>query len=1048
MLPTDQARDALSQGGVTAFADKNPHSQEYTQYASLIKNILKKTLPLDNVATETDGVAGRVPEPATEAIMPSGVSYSQTQEGLSPQMLSEGGLERFQAAGGDAQIATNLPTDPTELSAAMATAEKTSDETLTETAQKAVNDFDTGAFPEGDALDVFEMFVNRGALIQTDEGIDFNFNKFESGEEILAVVNAVSEVIANPTEAAKRGIKTNKETLEVAQQKLADEIGFTKQILKMKSGDLLKAEDMTALRIMLQKSAENLSNVAKEIEAGDDSSITLLKFRKLMSVHAGLQMKAKGAQTEIARALQSFQIPVGARTNVDAAEAVTQMLQDGGGVNHTKGLVKGYLKALEGGQANANKFVYSGWDSKAKGVFHEIYINGMLAYPKTQLKNGFATPIWMAYNQLVDLSIAVAGKARKQFDKDYFETITFDDVAARWHGFRQSIADAWVVANKSFATEVPADQASKIEFNQYKQIDSENLRIAGAYGKGVDWFGKMIRIPGRLLTAVDDFWRVVNSRGVLYEEAHRKARQTLANGGTDQEAVDNAMMVLLDPRSVSKEMDAAARYATLTQDLPQALGALTRVVQKDFFGRLILPFAKAPTNAIRMVADGHPLWAALRLTTPNGRKLLLGSPDVDPKLTDRARARLAMGTATMYYFYSLAQNGRMTGAMPSDQKVRNMLPPGWQPYSFVFRGKDFPKDEDGDFLPIWDKYGNPNGKLLYVNYSGLEPVSAFLGISADTAERMRRISDPAERTNFISASGMATFNYFKELPFLQGMGEIFAAIEYEDPSIIYRSPMQSTLGVLPMPYSAVVRNVDKLQDPTYKKVSNDLQYYSIEDVQAMYDKSLEERYPLDEVPYHLVGTVKDYSHSQFFQQEFINLWRNQMKNNPWHEENVTDYQYRYDMLGQKIESSVPYSVNPVAALWNSMTPFKISRSEEMPEWHKELVKLGAPLAVEKKTMHGISLPKYFRGELNQVAKNEVVLPAYEGMPPQTFRKALETLLGSVDFLTSKDEDQVRKIKKLENAFYQQGFEILLFKEENKDILQAYTEKKLVKEYAQ
>ena len=64
-----------------------------------------------------------------------------------------------------------------------------------------------------------------------------------------------------------------------------------------------------------------------------------------------------------------------------------------------------------------------------------------------------------------------------------------------------------------------------------------------------------------------------------------------------------------------------------------------------------------------------------------------------------------------------------------------MLPPGWQPYSLVFRAEDFPTDDDGDPLPMYnEKTGLPNGKLLYVSYQGLEPVSAFLGIAASTAQ--------------------------------------------------------------------------------------------------------------------------------------------------------------------------------------------------------------------------------------------------------------------------------------------------------------------------
>ena len=1042
MIPDNQARNALQSGGVLKPADKDPHSPEFIQLASWLGEIGKGIIKggSKEVVTDAGGdlIKGAVPIPTTERLMEPGTTYTGRQKKLEESVLSKKGLERFQAGGRDANIATTLPSDE-GLGDALSTIAKTSDETITSAATKK-----TGLANEGDALDVLEMTKKDNILVSTDEGIDFNFDKMESGEDVLATINAVSEIIKKPTDVAKRGKIPLNETYDQAEQLLADEIGFTKRVLKMKKGTTLNAEEMTALRIVLQNSGKKLTELARLIEKGEDSTANLLKFRRLMAIHSGLQMKAKGAQTEIARALNAFKIPVGARDDVSAAQAAEILLNESGGNAQAKKLAAGYIKALnEGGQSNANKYVYDGWDSKFKGVFHEIYINGLLAYPKTHFKNFFATPLFMVYNQFVDATAATVGTMKGLVGKRDPEGIFYGDIWARWYGMNQSYYDAFVTAYKTFRDEDPADALNKVEAQQFKAIDSENLRISGTMGQAVDWFGKMIRYPGRALMAADDFWRVIASRGVLYEEAYRKTRIGLMNGLDEQTAIDNGTMVLLDPRSVQDKMDAASTYATLTEDLGDGgIAKITRAMQQNFFGRIILPFAKAPTNAIRMVMQGHPLAA---LASKQTRADIMGQNGA--QAAQRARARIAFGSGTMSAVFLLAQTGRLTGALPQDQNLRNQLPKGWQPYSFVFRGENFPVDSNGEPLPLYDRNGVPNGELLYINYSGLEPVSAFFGIAADTAEKMRRFDDPTERMGFFSASLFATTDYFKNVPFLQGMSEIITAFKFDNADIILKSPMSNIYGVAPMPYSAIVRNVDKLMDPTIKTPSQPLEYYTIEDARKMFDDSKKTNNPLEYVPYEIVGTVKDSAgtSAQFWKENFEDIWLMQNKTNPWFEERKDDYQYRYDVLGYKVETSVPYSVNPVKALWNSLTPFKMSRSEAVPEWHKTIIRLGVPLSIEKKSMEGIALPKAFRGDLNELAKNEIEIPVAQGMESLTFRKHLELLMSSIAFKTAPRSDQIGMIRTAERKFYEAAFLQLMRMDEHSDILSAYSARQRLKE---
>ena len=115
----------------------------------------------------------------------------------------------------------------------------------------------------------------------------------------------------------------------------------------------------------------------------------------------------------------------------------------------------------------------------------------------------------------------------------------------------------------------------------------------------------------------DDFFKTIASRGALYEESVRAYRRSKHMGRDDTEAMDDAMMVLLDPKYATDEMDAAGRYATMTTDLGDGvIGKFTNAFRGNVLGKLTMPFAKAPTNTIKINAEGHPLIQAVLALNP------------------------------------------------------------------------------------------------------------------------------------------------------------------------------------------------------------------------------------------------------------------------------------------------------------------------------------------------------------------------------------------------------------------------------------------------
>jgi hypothetical protein len=1039
MAISDQAAEASRRGGPLLPPDG-------VQLAGKLDNILDIFRML---AKQPGRATESVPTGSEERMLPNrdlGAPdpYQQRQEQLAPQMLSPEGQQRFQDAGMNAGEAINpsptsgaldaLGPDQAVVDQARQNLQYADPQTMEvragATDKNAADYYDAAGAIKGTGPEQVGDFVRAGA-----DGIDFNFGRLQTGDDVKAMINEVSEIYADPIEAAKRGVITRKETLEEAETLLANEMGFTRELLKRRPGELLNAEQATAARILMTRSAERLTGLARAIRDGDDTTKTLVEFRRQMSIHAGIQMQVKGMQTEIARALGAFNIPASARTAEQQAEAAAAILADTGGRGEAKKLALGLLKAQEnGGNAGLNKFALGGWPSQLNGVFQEVYVNGLLSWTYTHIKNAFATPIFMAYQTFEEVLAGVVGGVERGIGRvvgagsDGFgraglgstaDGVYLGQALARVYGNSRALKDAWITAAETFRTEAPADALNKIEGAQLKAIDAENLGRSGPMGEFVDKLGRAIRIPGRSLMAVDDYWRVTSQRGELYAEAYRQAMIAKSLGKADQEAVDNAAMVILDPRSYAGQLDEAARYSTLTSDMGK-LGEVASFIQKvPVVGRILMPFAKAPTNAILR-------WAERMGATADYFK--------DPVARQRAIARVSLAYGAMNLVAGYAVDGRITGAMPSDERQRSMLPPGWRPYSFVLKGDNWPKDKDGDDLPIWDPITMvPNGPLTYVSYAGLEPVGAIVGIAATTVENMRRSNNPVVRDNMAAAAMAAVKDYFGDMPMLRTIGDLTKMFE-KGPAQIASGPLQSWL-----PYSAAVRAGERAVDPTIRRASGRPEYYTLEDVQR---EAEENGTP---VKYELVGMVKGRGTGTAAFNDAMDKWYSMLKDRElFGGSNDLTSAVQYDVFGRERTSNVPFGVNPMLALYNMVIPFNIRPGEEPSALEREHIRLKAPLRSAKEKEQGFAFSDAFQAEWTRVAKQQIKTQNPGTGQAEGFIEALQNLIGSANYTAMTDKEQFDAIRDIEDRFYDAALEVVFAMPEYEKVARAYRDYQYVR----
>jgi hypothetical protein len=1005
-------------------------------------------------------VAPRMPTPQEVGLVPNQGAFSEsaTKRALAGQVLSPEGVAKFEERGLKAPgINEEAPTDVlqdarTALANDAAEAELAAIN-IAEDAKKALNAEVRGFNPEtGTASDevaqavLSRLDVKSNNIKSLQDGGDFNFDYIDTSDDVLAVITAIGENFKGETATITRGKISNTETARAAAGLVADEIGLARSLLTRRIGEGgMTAEMFVASRELLVRSATRLEELAKQIKTGAGADVQL-KFRRQLAIHSGIQLQLKGAQTEAARALQSFQIRVDGEMDATRfGEEAQRLLSESGAEKSTAALASSLLKvAKTNGVSGVNGLARVGKYAKTKRMVHEAYLAGLLSSPATQMKNIVGTSSFMLFQLPTEAAAGVWGSVirggRSRLGMQYpisEDQIYMEDALLRLKGWSDAWGDAMKAASIAWRTEMPSG-ASKLDVEQYAASSSVDTKLEGSMlGRSLDEVAKRMRIPFRLLLSADEFTKTISQRGEFYTSINKRYQHSLRKGMSEQEALDEAGMMMLDPSSVQEELDYKAKFDTLQSDL----GVMSKVagyVQRNIVGRFILPFVTAPTNALLRTMEYTPFSkTSYDLLGFNG-----------PKAQQLAAGRYTVASAVLFKTSQYAMDGRITGGMPSDQRTRDALPPGWQPYSFVVKGEGFPED-----MPLRDPFGAPNGPLTYISYQGFEPVGGLLAITADAIQRANITNDPELQQKYIQTAILSTTDYYKELPMLQGIADLTAFFEGFDPATISRSYAESASPIgVPNPLSSLQRMFARLADPTRVKPREDIEYYTIEDVKKIVideDGTESFAFPLaDGTPnYSMVGTEKTDAKTNFsaYLTEVSAL---QAKDSFIRDERDLNAVV-YDTLGNaKGSDEFSFAANPGAALFSNISGLRLKRGEELEDYEKELIRLQRmtnkwPLTNPQK-MGQIKLSYGMQSDLVNMAKNEIRLNI-PGFGTLDFRQAIMAVTGSREYKGIPDKAKLSTLKKINQQFIEAGFLALLENPEYANMRQAYEQVEQLKE---
>ena len=657
-----------------------------------------------------------------------------------------------------------------------------------------------------------ELRTETGALEGLPPSEAFNLSRYQT-DDAAAIVGGVSDAL---------GIKTVSVTFDEIKSKAA-EMGidekFIARLTDQKGQMMPNAVDTYRALQVLESSANELDRLFKLVSTtgkniGDPiaTEADKLQLRQQIALHGMIQRGVKGMQTETARALAVFKIP-----RDGSVDAIRNVLDEYGGDKSLSDMANAYLTLDRTGR---NKMIEKSMLSGVKDVWFTTWMNGLLSSPVTHAKNissgiGFGAYqiperlVASLYSNLLpkgvrDWKALVPGSSEDKIAYDEALILAQSIVQGNKRGFE------W--ASTAYKNNLPNDPYSKIEAVRGAQGDVPPISSAAFgmsedtwLGKGIDYYGRAVTLPGRLLLTEDEFFKgtlyQMNLNALIARDAQKTYRMALSDGLDEIDAIAKAEARAVDitsnvPADLDEQAMEFARRGTFTSKLPPNLEKLQEVFSHPLL-KILVPFFKTPANIGLEVIERTPF---APISSRWRADLAAGGP-----ARDMAMAKVTLGSTFLATYAGFAAEGNISGRGPARKEEREALErTGWKPYS----------------IKVGDEW---------FSYSGLEPVSALMAIAADYAEYAKYEPDATKVEEVFLGGIFATYHYLSEQPYMQGVADVGKLVGDADSgkvkagiNAIAKQFGGFVIGGTPMgAFNSLVAGIERLTDPTKKDVKAD-----------------------------------------------------------------------------------------------------------------------------------------------------------------------------------------------------------------------------------
>ncbi len=625
------------------------------------------------------------------------------------------------------------------------------------------------------------------------QGPGLNLNRIglifkQEGEDQVLDLQTMLVNIKNNNKALFAHLRRPKQTIE-GMVAIAEKTGFSKiayKLLNKKPGTVEPPEHVIGGLIMMLKLGKEIEDKALAITKSSDEGEKLQIFRELKviaTVQSNLSAQVSANVSEYGRGLAVIS-NVAKLNNINLTEYTSQI--DEVVQNLDENMIDYHAQAfLTLPSTGRAMYTERGFLAKGYDVAMEIYINALLSSPVTHMVNIAGNAIFQG-STLLETGMAgfignvrtLGGTRGKIGDRVYM-----GEMNAEAYGATMALGDAFKSMGLSLGvTGQAGDFASKIDLRRKTSIGSTDnmahimeMANKGDYGAMlVNMIGVTTRLPGRFLASEDEFFKVISKRKVLYREAYRRQMMTYEEalrGGVDKaEAKQMAEakyseIILEPPADIVEKMTAEAKIMTFQDDPKGAWSSLVTMANAHPLMKTIIPFSKTPTNIVKQVFDRtfnySPIYKALKQNLPDNMQGIdpFGAGKISGQEFDKALSKLVMGNGLFMGMVMLANgtfgdNIIVNGSGPSDWKARRyMRSANIPPYSIGFK--------------------QDNGEYKYITFSRLDPLSGILAMASDYSYYSKQEDNASVMENLAKAGSLAIAEYAMNLPFLQGVSDIF-----------------------------------------------------------------------------------------------------------------------------------------------------------------------------------------------------------------------------------------------------------------------------------
>lgn len=600
-----------------------------------------------------------------------------------------------------------------------------------------------------------------------------NHARIQTSDDVKQVLQEMADMEGAQIKDKTRGTVSNVQTIKESSKEYRD----IDELLGRPPGPMTAAQAVAA-RKLLTSSGEQLVSLAKKAGAENASAADVYAFRRAMSVHSAIQSEVIAARTETARALQSWAIPAG--SDKMRGEAINELITQAGGAKDLRNIAKVMAKAGDN-PAAVNAMVRETLRGRLGKALYQVWINGLLSSPKTHVVNILSNSMVAAYS--IPERYMAAGIS-KMF---YGGEIDAGEAAANLFGAVKGMRDGLrLIYHGNKASEVAGlddvfDHFAKQEV-RVNDISAEAFGLDSAgFGRGFDFLGKAVNLPGTMLEMEDKFFKSLGYRMELNALAYRE----VAKEGLEGEAAARRMADILadPPENLLADALDVSHYNTFTNPLGKTGKAFQSLLNRIPFGRVVVPFVRTPTNIVKYTFARTPL------------AYMSGAIRADIKAggarAAQAHARVALGSMLMVTMADMTLEGTITGRGPEDPRMRKAkMDTGWMPYS----------------VKVGDRW---------YQYSRTDPIGMIMGIGADIAELSSNANED-EAEMLASAAVLALANNLANKTYLSGIYDFIGAIDPNNPTNDPAKYVGGLAGTL-VPYSSLVRQTANTIDPVLRE---------------------------------------------------------------------------------------------------------------------------------------------------------------------------------------------------------------------------------------